>query len=88
MKKSLIGILMTTVILMALAVPLATIPAVSAADSADWYKTVSGNLSTDAYALYPFAKSNLKIGFSQFGEMINSNDNVGLEYGTVDPFAP
>ena len=89
MKKSLIGILMTTVILMALAVPLATIPAVSAADSADWYKTVSGNLSTDAYLLYPFSTyNNLKIGFSQFGEMINSNDNVGLEYGTVDPFAP
>ena len=89
MKKSLIGILMTTVILMALAVPLVTIPAVSAADSADWYKTVNGNLNTDAYSLYPFSTFNsLKIGFSKFGEMINSNDNVGLEYGTVDPFAP
>jgi hypothetical protein len=89
MKKSLIGILMTTVILMALAVPLISVPTVSAADSADWYKTVSGNLTTDAYVLYPFSTyNNLKIGFSKFGEMINSNDNVGLEYGSVDPFAP
>jgi hypothetical protein len=89
MKKSLIGILMTTVILMALAAPLVSIPTVSAADSADWYMTVNGNLSTDAYLLYPYSTYNsLKIGFSKFGEMINSNDNVGLEYGTVDPFAP
>ncbi|MCJ7763312.1 hypothetical protein MUP38_07675, partial [Candidatus Bathyarchaeota archaeon] len=80
---------MTTVILMALATPLIAIPAVSAADSADWYQTVSGNLSTDAYTLYPYSTfSSLKIGFSKFGEMINSNDNVGLEYGSVDPFAP
>ena len=85
---------MTTVILMALTAPLIAIPAVSAADSADWYKTVSGNLDSDAYSLYPYLKSSsLKIGFSKFGEMIDSNTNVGLEYGNafsggVDAFAP
>ena len=80
---------MTTVILLALATPLIAVPAVSAADSADWYKTVNGVLSTDAYSLYPYSTYNsLKIGFSKFGEMINSDNNVGLEYGSVDPFAP
>lgn len=75
--------------LVSIILPIVSIPAVSAADSADWYMTVSGNLSTDAYKLYPFSAYNsLKIGFSKFGEIINSNDNVGLEYGSVDPFAP
>jgi hypothetical protein len=92
MKKSLIGILMTTVMLVSIILPIISIPAVSAADSADWYKTVSGNLSTDAYSLYPYLPSDLKIGFSKFGEMIDSSTNVGLEYSFfgsgVDPFAP
>jgi hypothetical protein len=89
MKKSLIGILMTTVMLLSIAAPLIAVPTVSAADSADWYMTVNGVLDSDAYSLYPYSTANsLKIGFSKFGEMINSNDNVGIEYGAVDPFAP
>ena len=89
MKKSLIGILMTTVMLLSIAAPLLAVPAVSAADESDWYMTVNGVLDSDAYSLYPFSTRNsLKIGFSKFGEMINSNENVGLEYGAVDPFAP
>ncbi|MEM2876322.1 MAG: hypothetical protein QXL67_05175, partial [Candidatus Bathyarchaeia archaeon] len=32
-------------------------------DPSDWYMTVKGDLSTDYYLLYPFEKSDLKIGF-------------------------
>ncbi len=58
-------------------------------DPADWYMTVQGLLDSDFYALYPFEHDkSLKIGFSKYGEMINGVENVGLEYWTVDPFAP
>jgi len=50
--------------------------------------TVEGVLDTDYYALYPFEKKSLKIGFSKYGEMIDGVTNVGLEYDGVDPFAP
>lgn len=60
-----------------------------ATDPSDWYLTVNGVLDTDYYSLYPYeTDKSLKIGFSKFGELINSDDNVGLEYGAVDPFAP
>lgn len=56
---------------------------------ATWYITSAGNLGTDKYALYPYEKdASLTIGFSRFGEMINTVDNVGLEYRTEDVFAP
>ncbi|MEM2873600.1 MAG: hypothetical protein QXD82_05475, partial [Nitrososphaerales archaeon] len=59
------------------------------ADASDWYMTVNGVLDTDKYSLYPYKATSLKIGFSKFGEMINTIENVGLEYGGVrDPFAP
>ncbi|MCP8321940.1 MAG: hypothetical protein H3Z52_13555, partial [archaeon] len=63
------------------------------ADAASWYKTVNGVLSTDTYELYPYEKKDLTVGFSQFGEMIDSTTNIGLQYGTEDepgrdPFAP
>jgi len=58
-------------------------------DPAAWYKTVPGVLATDYYSLYPYeTDASIKIGFSQFGEMIDSVTNVGLEYRSVDPFAP
>jgi len=88
MKKSLIAILMTAVILLSLAAPLIAILPVKAADPSDWYMTVNGVLDSDYYALYPYeTDASLKVGFSKFGELINSEDNVGLEYGAVDPFA-
>jgi hypothetical protein len=61
------------------------------ADSDSWYTNVSGVLATDYYSLYPYNEKSLKIGFSKFGEMIDSrpSQNVGLEYGGErDPFAP
>lgn len=85
MKKSVIGLLMTAVMMLSLATPI--ISTASAADPSEWYSTVSGVLSTDYYTLYPFEKNNLVIGFSKFGELINSATNVALEYGEVDPYA-
>ncbi|MEM3698003.1 MAG: hypothetical protein QXQ94_11015, partial [Candidatus Bathyarchaeia archaeon] len=53
------------------------------------YLTVSGVLSTDYYVLFPFEKKNLTIGFSKYGEMIDYEAKVGLNYGDeTDPFAP
>jgi len=58
-------------------------------DPANWYKTVPGVLATDYYTLYPYeTDKSLKIGFSKFGEMIDTVTNVGLEYRNLDPFAP
>ncbi|RJS80758.1 hypothetical protein CW709_06265, partial [Candidatus Bathyarchaeota archaeon] len=57
-------------------------------DPSDWYATVEGVLASDYYSLYPYEEKSLKVGYSKFGELINSNDNVGLEYaGERDPFA-
>jgi hypothetical protein len=86
MKKIAIAILMTALMLVSIVTPL--ISTAQAADPSSWYKTVPGQLATDTYTLYPYSASSLNIGFSQFGEMINTMDNVGLEYGSVDPFAP
>ena len=48
--------------------------------------TVSGVLDSDYYSLYPYeTNASLKVGFSKYGELINSAANVGLEYGAVDP---
>lgn len=64
-------------------------------DPPAWYLTVRGVLDSDRYSLYPYRPSvgpsepglNLTIGFSQFGEMINTITNIGLQYDSVDPFA-
>jgi len=53
------------------------------------YMTVSGVLSTDYYVLFPFEKKNLTIGFSKYGEMVDYETKVGLNYGgETDAFAP
>ena len=71
-----------------LVAPMVSTP-VQAADPSDWYSTAEGVLDSDYYTLYPYeTDKSLKIGFSKYGEMINGNENVGLEYGDVDPFAP
>src|SRR4030043_232769 len=88
MKKSLIALLIIVMLLLSLAAPLIAILPVSAVDPSDWYMTVNGVLDSDYYVLYPYeTDASLKVGFSKFGELINSEDNVGLEYAEVDPFA-
>jgi len=56
-------------------------------DQADWYKTVSGVLDNDYYALYPYNEKSLTIGFSKFGEMVDLTTGTGLNYSGKDPFA-
>ncbi|MEM4274817.1 MAG: hypothetical protein QXK74_02690 [Candidatus Nitrosocaldaceae archaeon] len=66
-------------------------PSSANSDPSTWYTTVAGNLDTDTYDLYPYEHDeSLTIGFSRFGEMINSINSVriGLEYRNQDPFAP
>jgi len=85
MKKYVFGLLMTTVMLLSLAAPLVS---TVAADEADWYMTVDGVLDSDYYSLYPYDQNSLSVGFSKYGELINSDENVGLEYNSaVDPYA-
>jgi hypothetical protein len=56
--------------------------------------TVGGVLATDGYVLFPWVNKSLTIGFSKYGEMIDTNTVTGLDYnGKVqptgtDPFAP
>jgi hypothetical protein len=60
----------------------------AAAESADWYMTVPGVLHSDTYVLYPYKTNSIKVGLSKYGELIDSNQNIGLEYADArDPFA-
>ena len=87
--KSKLTLLATLLALLTLVGPVFFVANVQATDPAEWYMTVPGVLDSDYYTLYPYmTDESLTIGFSKFGEMINSIDNVGLEYRTVDPFAP
>jgi hypothetical protein len=61
-----------------------------APENPSWYYTETGVLHTDSYTLYPYSNGTLKVGFSQYGELIDNNQNVGLQYngwnGPRDPF--
>ena len=46
-----------------------------------------GVLHSDTYFLYPWEDKSLNIGFSKYGEMINLEDMIGLEYDGIDAFA-
>jgi len=46
-----------------------------------------GVLHSDTYDLYPWEEKSLNIGFSKYGEMINLEDLIGLEYDGIDAFA-
>ena len=55
------------------------------------YALVNGVLDTDKYSLYPYEAKALTIGLSKYGELIDEDYRVGLEYGGEsgrDPFAP
>jgi len=50
--------------------------------------TINGLLSIDYYSLYQYETKDLVVGLSRYGELIRNVDDLGLEYGQVDPFAP
>ena len=88
MKQKPITILATITLVTSLLVPIFLIQIAMAADPSSWYTTVDGVLDTDYYSLYPYDADSLDVGLSKFGELIDSETNVGLEYaGARDPFA-
>ena len=85
-RKKIFSILSIAVIASAFIITM--LPSTQATDPADWYMTVNGVLDSDYYALYPFEKEDsLEIGFSKYGEFIDSNTGTGLNYSGRDPFA-
>jgi len=93
-KKLLIATILSAAIIVTMFNPILTI---HATDPAAWYITENGVLDSDYYALYPFAKKSLNVGFSKFGELIgipssgnqsNQAEWVGLTYDGRDPFCP
>ena len=87
-RKKIGSIISVIIIASAFLITMVPIQVTATTDPNDWYTSVEGVLDSDYYWLYPFEKNSLTIGFSKFGELINSTGNVGLEYGSVDPFAP
>jgi hypothetical protein len=74
-------------------VPFATVHAVT--DPTGWYTTVNGVLTSDYYTLYPYTQKSIDLGFSKYGELINSTKGgsipsdpttrgVGLQYPGYD----
>jgi len=74
-------------VLSALLPTMMTVSAVTPPSVGGEYYSVDGVLGTDTYTLYPWMQTSLNIGFSKYGELINGDDNVGLEYNGVDAFA-
>jgi len=86
-KKLVIATATSALILLTIFSPL-LLRVAKATDPSDWYVGEQSVLDTDTYLLYPYSAKKLELGFSQFGELINSNTNVGLEYDDArDPFA-
>jgi len=89
-RKTILATIITTIIAVSIFAPAFFIRPATATDPDSWYTNVSGVLDSDYYSLYPFLATSLDIGFSKFGEMIDSRSayNKGLEYDNRDPFAP
>jgi hypothetical protein len=89
MNHKKIGTIFATItMLTALLLPIVFIQTALAADPASWYMTKNGVLDTDTYTLYPYEADSIKLGLSKFGELIDSETNIGLEYANArDPFA-
>lgn len=86
-KKS-ITLLAAITLISSLVFPIIFTQIALAADPSSWYTGVDGVLDTDYYSLYPYDADSLDLGLSKFGELIDSENNVGLEYaGARDPFA-
>jgi len=51
------------------------------------YMNDEGVLDSDTFVLYPYEEKSINIGFSKYGELIDGEAGVGLEYDGVDVFA-
>jgi hypothetical protein len=87
--KKLITVLATTMLIIGMFAPMATLPRATAGVHEDeWYKLVNGVLTTDYYDLYPYDELSVDYGFSKFGELIYWNEledhGVGIQYPGFD----
>jgi hypothetical protein len=87
MKKTVIAIVMTALMVTSVLIPLLSVQAATTPTSNGL--TVDGILKTDTYVLYPYTKENLYLGISKYGELINgeASPKLGLKYGTMEVFA-
>jgi len=67
--------------------PLATAATPPTIPGMEEYAADYGLLHNDTYDLYPWEKKSINVGFSKYGEMINPEEGVGLEYDGIDVFA-
>jgi hypothetical protein len=74
-------ILITSSVTIAFAITPPTIP------GNEEYMNDEGVLHSDTYVLYPYEEKSINIGFSKYGELIDGDTGVGLEYDGVDVFA-
>ncbi len=51
------------------------------------YMNDEGVLHSDSFVLYPYEEKSINIGFSKYGELIDGETGIGLEYDGVDAFA-
>jgi hypothetical protein len=86
MKKSLMAIMTTMVILLSFLGSALLVNKAAAADPSSWYKISNGVLTSDYYSLYPYTANSIDIGVSKFGELISDNGavSVGLQYPGYD----
>lgn len=74
-------ILITSSVTIAFAVTPPTIP------GNEEYMNDEGVLDSDSFVLYPYEEKSINIGFSKYGELIDGEAGIGLEYDGVDVFA-
>jgi hypothetical protein len=80
---TILAVLLVSSILSFIPLVMATTPEGMEEDYHDDY----GVLGTDTYILYPWEEESLNFGFSKYGELINPDVPIGLEYKGVDAFA-
>ena len=91
LHKKILSAVIVAIMLLSLAIALSAKTVEAQGEVDEEYITITGwgsPYNTSYYTLYPHALKGLKIGISKYGELINGDENVGLEYGgEVDPFA-
>ena len=89
--KKILSAVIVAIMLFSLAIALSVKTIEAQGEVDEEYITITGwgsPYSFSYYTLYPYELKGVKIGISKYGELINGDENIGLEYGgEVDPFA-
>ncbi len=83
--KSKLKLLASLAIVTILVVPMLSVFVSAQIHDSDWYSFTDGVLSSDYYALYPYEKNSLSVGFSQFGELMAYDVDTGIGLGLQYP---